>query len=141
MKTRFKDSMPTLATVGALLAGFALSVGTGFAAHPPIQLQTYEEVAKQFGAPAMPVMVGGNPQNPMQGFPYSPKATCGACHDGTTIAPSTGKPLKSYNDLADHTFHSALGANEWKDSTSGGFDTTTNKQKPWLQTSAMWGKW
>jgi hypothetical protein len=154
MNKRFKDSLPMMATVGALLTGFGLSLGTSFAAHPPIELKTYDEVAIQYGVPyttdasgnkvpmgPMPVMVGGNPQNPMEGFPYSPKATCGSCHNGVTIAPSSGKPLKSYEALADHSFHSALGTNEWNDSPTGGFDTTVNRQKPWMQTKAMWGKW
>lgn len=154
MMKRLKSSLPMMAAAGAVLTGLALSAGTALAAHPPIELKTYDEVAIQFGVPfnvdasgnkvpmgPMPVMVGGNPQNPMEGFPYSPKATCGACHNGSTIAPSTGKPLKSYEALADHSFHSALGANEWNDSASGAFDAPIIPSKPWVQTKAMWGKW
>ncbi|WP_243372498.1 hypothetical protein [Geotalea sp. SG265] len=154
MNKRHKGLLPLAAAVGVTFTGLWLTMGTGLAAHPPIELKTYDEVAVQYGVPyttdakgnkvptgPMPVIVGGNPQNPMQGFPYSPKATCGSCHNGTTVAPSTGKVLKSYEALADHAFHSALGANEWNDSPTGGFDTTVNRQKPWNQTKAMWGKW
>ena len=47
MNKRFKDSLPKMATFGALLTGFGLSLGTSFAAHPPIELKTYDEVGER----------------------------------------------------------------------------------------------
>lgn len=138
----------SLLTVTAAVAGVAMGAGIALAAHPPIQLYTYEEVAQQFGQAAMPVQVGANPLNPMQGMPYSPKQTCTgggttACHGG----------YAGYSKLADHAFHAQLGYNEWMDNDpSGSFigngslvpngtQTGLNPQKPWLQSHGHNGKW
>jgi hypothetical protein len=133
-----------LAGVSAL-AGLTMGGGMARAAtHPAIQLFTYEEVAQQYGMKAMPVMVENSHK---QGMPYSPKQTCTgggnmSCHsDGNTVG------LKSYSDLANHAFHSALGYNEWMDNSDSGLfmengkQTGLNPQKPWLQSHAHNGKW
>lgn len=104
-------------------AGLAVGAGIALGAHPvPIQLKTFEEVAAQYGAPVMPVMVDPVTK---KGFPYSPKQTCGGCHD--------------YNSISDHAFHSAQGRSEWVDTANGAFDAA--KAKPWTQGTAMYGKW
>ena len=137
-----------LAGVSAL-AGLAMGGGVAKAAtHPPIPLLTYEEIAQQYGQPAMPVMV--DPVS-KQGMPYSPKQTCmgmpGA--NGTNNCHSNGNTagLKSYSDLAEHAFHATLGINEWMDNSASGLfiedgiQTGLNPQKPWLQSHGHNGKW
>jgi hypothetical protein len=152
----------SILTATAAVAGLAMGASIAMAAHPPIQLFTYEEVATQYMGPKnpanpfagpvqqMPVMVGANPSNPMQGMPYSPKQTCTgggnlSCHsDGNTVG------LKPYSKLADHAFHSQMGENEWMDNNSAsnmsfidnnGIQTGLNPQKPWLQSHGHNGKW
>ena len=133
-----------LAGVSAL-AGLTMGGGMARAAvHPPIQLFTYEEIAQQYGMPAMTVMVDTGSK---QGMPYSPKQTCMgggnlSCHTtGNTVG------LKSYTDLAEHAFHSSLGINEWMDNSISGLfmedgkQTGLNPQKPWLQSHGHNGKW
>lgn len=121
-----RRSLKRLVLGGALAtAGLALSAGLAFAAHPPVTLYTYEEVAMQYGMTKMPVQVD---PNTLRGFPYSPKQTCGECHD--------------YSKISDHAFHSALGMFEWKDTADGQFKIDDpNVVKPWTQTTAMYGKW
>jgi hypothetical protein len=141
---RTKKSSLLMAT--AAVAGVAMGAGIALA-HQAIPLYTYEEVAQQFGAPAMPVMAS---RVNNQGMPYSPKQTCstatpgintGACHD--------------YTALADHAFHASLGFNEWMDNdpsglfigdgsaggAADGIQTGLNPQKPWLQSHGHNGKW
>jgi hypothetical protein len=161
----------SLLTATAAVAGLAMGAGIALAAHPPIQLYTYEEVARQMTGPAVTMTAGGpnyaapanmalpvmvDPNN-KQGFPYSPKATCGlgGCHDGAALD-SKGKVLASYAKLADHAFHAALGFNEWMDNdpsglfigdgsvgslVAAGTQTGLNPQKPWLQSHGHNGKW
>ncbi|QWV96409.1 cytochrome C [Geomonas nitrogeniifigens] len=146
MKRTRKSSLLTgIATV----AGVAMGAGMALAAaHDSITLYTYEEVAQQFGQPAMPVMA--NRVN-NQGMPYSPKQTCtggGAtnCHGG----------YAGYDQLSKHAFHAALGWNEWMDNDPSGLfigdgsndslvpkgtQTGLNPQKPWLQSHGHNGKW
>lgn len=152
MKTlRIKTSL--LASASAV-AGLAMGAGIALAAHPPIQLYTYEEVAQQYGQPAMPVMAS---RVNNQGFPYSPKQTCtggGAVKADGTAACHGG--IAGYSKLADHAFHAALGYNEWMDNdptglfigdgstgslVSKGTQTGLNPQKPWLQSHGHNGKW
>ena len=116
---------------GALAAaGLTLSAGLAFAAHPPVTLYTYEELAMQYGLDVankekMPVQVD---PNTLRGFPYSPKQTCGGCHE--------------YTQISDHAFHAALGMHEWQDTADGEFKIDDpNVIKPWTQSGAMWGKW
>ena len=127
------------------LAGLAMGGGLARAAvHPQIPLLTYEEIAQQYGKPAMPVMV--DPAS-KQGMPYSPKQTCTG--GGSTNCHSNGntKGLKSYSDLAEHAFHASLGINEWMDNSQSGLfmengrQTGLNAQKPWLQSHGHNGKW
>lgn len=131
------------------LAGLAMGGGMArAAAHPPIQLYTYEEVAQQYGMKAMPVMV--DPAS-KQGMPYSPKQTCMGGYDGVTAnnchSPGNNAGLKSYTDLAEHAFHASLGINEWMDNSQSGLfmengkQTGLNPQKPWLQSHGHNGKW
>jgi hypothetical protein len=128
----------SLLVSASAVAGLAMGAGIALAAHPPIQLFTYEEVARQMTGPALasdmsnlsapanqplPVMV--DPVS-KQGFPYSPKATCtgggvqsGRCHSDNTTDHKTGSttPLKGYTNLSEHAFHAELGFNEWMDNS------------------------
>jgi hypothetical protein len=132
----------TLLPVMAAVAGVVMGASCALAAHPPIQLFTYEEVATQmngssvpgnpFGTPArpLPVLVGSTNK---QGFPYSPKQTCSGggvesarCHsDNTTDKNAKGNFLKGYTALADHAFHSAMGTPEWMDNSKSGLFIST----------------
>jgi hypothetical protein len=149
---KMKRTKPSsLLTVTAAVAGLAMGASIAMASHPAIQLFTYEEVASQFGAPAMPVVA----QAKNAGMPYSPKATCtgggvqtGTCHaDNTAAKNSAGKTVVGYTALADHAFHAALGYNEWMDNSDkalfmvDGKQTGLNPQKPWLQSHGHNGKW
>lgn len=149
-----KPSKISLLAGVSALAGLAMGAGIAQAAHPPIQLKTYEEIGQQFGmGNSMPVMVDPVTK---QGMPYSPKQTCGAtlCHDGLTVQNADtvsskylGKVLRSYRELADHAYHAALGINEWMDNSVSGLfiedgkQTGLNPQKPWLQSHGHNGKW
>ncbi|TSK05096.1 MAG: cytochrome C [Geobacter sp.] len=108
----------------ATVAGLVLAAGVSFAAHPQVNLYTFEEIGAQTASGAkVPVQVDASGK----GMPYSPKMTCGTaeCHD--------------YNKISDHSFHSAQGRNEFPDTANGKFDPTKNK--PWTQATAMVGKW
>lgn len=146
----------SLLVSAASIAGLAMGASIALAAHPPIQLFTYEEVAAQmngtvdplnpFSAPVAPMPVMVNRVN-NQGMPYSPKQTCTG--GGNLSCHTTGNTanLKSYADMADNAFHSALGYNEWMDNSDsglfseGGIQTGLNPQKPWLQSHGHNGKW
>jgi len=150
-----------------LTVTMTLTMGAGltFAAHPDIPLYTYEEIGMQF----TPYDGEGNPvglQNPDlgynmmpvfvnetgNGFPYSPKQTCGNCHNGeltrwdsgTAITDAAGtpitEPLVSYESMTTQAFHSELGAQEWQDDPTSSTDSS-QPGKPWSQTNGMWGKW
>lgn len=110
----------------ATAAGLAIGASIALAAHPPVQLYTFEEVAAQHGMQKMPVFVDPVTK---QGFPYSPKQTCGSdtanCHD--------------YNKISKHAFHSAQGMNQYTDSHDGKFKEEL--VKPFSQSGAMMGKW
>jgi hypothetical protein len=169
MKSTKKTSL--LLPVVAAVAGVVLGASFALAAHPPIQLFTYEEVATQmngskvagnpFGAPnqPLPVLVGADNK---QGFPYSPKQTCSGggvdstrCHsDNSTDKNAAGKTLKGYTALADHAFHASLGLNEWMDNSPSGLFLSTGElgvpagtqtglaaNKPWTQSHGHNGKW
>lgn len=143
MKRRLKNAFPALAAVGAFLAGSAISVGTGYAAHTtPIQLKNFDEVSMQLAGPAktapgafdskgnavpnvsVPIKLMNTTSR--QGFPYSPKATCGTsgCHD--------------YENISKHAFHAGLGKEQWVDTADGNL---TLQVKPWMQGMGMYGKW
>ena len=148
-----KHNKKLLTAVGAV-AGVTLGATLALAAHKPINLFTYEELAQQFGQTKLPVMVDANGK----GMPYSPKQSCGtpgffadgsgtgACHD--------------YNNISDHAFHSNQGVSEIKDLKAGddmGKDplnpTGPNvtlardgqfnplRNKPFTQSVGMIGKW
>ena len=164
-KLRIKTSHLVSASA---VAGLAMGATIALAAHPPIQLYTYEEVAQQMGFPKAPVMVDATKKS---GLPYSPKQTCFGSQqqgDGSTIAchgsvATNPKLAKGYADLADHAFHAALGYNEWMDNEPSGLfiaptgttftdpntgiavpagtQTGLNPQKPWLQSHGHNGKW
>ncbi|GAB4170169.1 MAG: cytochrome c [Geothermobacteraceae bacterium] len=121
--------LPFLAGLASTaLLGWGLTAGNALASHPTvdangdpikIQLFTYEEVGNQLaGGNKMPVQVD---PTTMRGFPYSPKQTCGGCHD--------------YNDISRHAFHSSQGFYELNET----FNATSNK--PWTQSAGMFGKW
>lgn len=138
----------SLLVSAAATAGLAMGAGIAFAAHPPVPLYTYEEVAAQYGQPAMPVMVDPTKH---QGFPYSPKQTCSTATPGV----NSNFACHNYSNIAKHAYHSALGFNEWMDndpsglfigdgSTGGvadGIQTGLSPQKPWLQSHGHNGKW
>ena len=122
-----------------------MGAGLALAAHPDIPLYTYEEVANQFGQPIMPVALDAD----YKGFPYSPKATCGNCHNGTLTrndgyGPITdmagnplAEPLVSYADMNENTFHANMDAAMLIDAA----DTSSQAGKPWTQSTGMAGKW
>lgn len=128
--------------VSAAVTMLIMGSGMAFAAHPNIPLYTYEEVAEQFGQPMMPVALDAE----MKGFPYSPKQTCGNCHngamvanDGTDLAQAFGlsEALVSYADMDSNTFHVQQDANMLIDTA----DTSSQAGKPWTQSLGMAGKW
>ena len=100
-------------------------------AHPAVTLYTFEEIGMQMaGGAKVPVQVDANGK----GMPYSPKQTCGTsgCHVKNGID-------YTYDKISDHAFHSNQGRSEYQDSVDGKFDATKNK--PWVQSTAMVGKW
>ena len=165
------NAKASLLVSAAAVAGLAIGATVAMAAHQPIPLYTYEEVAAQmtgtntgtpFGTPNAPFPVIVDPKT-KQGMPYSPKATCSGgsitstkCHaDNTTEKNKNGTPVIGYTALADHAFHAALGYNEWMDNSNSGLfktsiakgdatdgmTTSLNPQKPWLQSHGHNGKW
>lgn len=160
MKRTKKSS---LLTVAAAVSGVAMGAGIALAAHPPIQLFTYEEVARQMNGPALTRDVNGNPTNltapasqPMpvmvdatskMGMPYSPKQTCMGGGNLSCHTPGNTVNLKSFTEISEHAFHAALGYNEWMDNSDSGLfkedgtQTGLNPQKPWLQSHGHNGKW
>lgn len=156
MKNKIFSSLFLTAAVSMLT--LTLGAGLTFAAHPDIPLYTYEEIGMQFTPnfnPAdpgpynmMPVMVNAAGK----GFPYSPKQTCGNCHNGTTTRWDSGQAitdadgnsiltaLVSYDDMSDQAFHSELGAQEWMHDSDAD-PVTAQPGKPWASSTGMWGKW
>lgn len=153
-KRRFRK---LLLSVAVLAATLTMGAKGTLAAHPDIPLMTYEELAYQFqmkdmqtGAGAMPVMVQIDSMGQYKGFPYSPKATCGDCHNGGLTKTSDGQPIQrsdgtaiatalvSYDQMSSEAFHSELGSQQWTDDT---LTTPPQPGKPWSQTTGMWGKW
>jgi hypothetical protein len=130
-----------LLTAAGAIAGVALGTTLALAAHPPVQLFTYEELSLQFGMDAnndgiiqpaerMPVMVDANGK----GMPYSPKQSCGVagCHIKNGVD-------YDYAKIANHAFHSNQGTSEMWEKPLGKFDPLRNK--PWTQSPGMTGKW
>ncbi len=126
------------------VAGLTVGGTIAQAAHPAIQLYTYEEVAQQYGAPAMPVMVDPNSK---MGLPYSPKQTCMGGGSMGCHTPGNTVGLKSYTDMSKGAYHATLGTAEWMDNSDSGLfmengkQTGLNPQKPWLQSHGHNGKW
>ncbi len=106
----------------------ALALGT----HPPVTLYTYEEIGMQMAnGQKVPVQVDGSGK----GMPYSPKQTCGStagCHvyNGADY---------SYDKISDTAFHSHEGSAEVMDLNGG--KLMPGLDKPWVQSTAMIGKW
>lgn len=121
--------------VSAAVTMLIMGAGASLAAHPNIPLYTYEEVATQFGQQMMPVALDAD----YKGFPYSPKATCGNCHNGATTSNdgqfSFNEALVSYDEMNATTFHAQMDANALLDT---GMSQTG---KPWTQSVGMAGKW
>ena len=126
-----KHNQKLLTAVG-VVAGVTLGASLAMAAHKPIMLFTYEELAMQFGVPKMPVMVDANGK----GMPYSPKQSCGT---PGMFADGTASACHDYNNISDHAFHSNQGVSEIVDTADGLFNTAKNK--PWTQSPGMIGKW
>jgi hypothetical protein len=100
-------------------------------AHPAVTLYTFEEIGMQMaGGAKVPVQVDASGK----GMPYSPKQTCGTagCHVKNGVD-------YTYDKISDHAFHSSQGRSEYQDAGDGKFNATKNK--PWLQSTAMVGKW
>lgn len=133
--------------VSAAVTMLIMGSGMAFAAHPDIPLYTYEEVAQQFDAtygtgdgttvPMMPVALDGE----MKGFPYSPKATCGNCHNGQLTSNDQQytftEALVSYADMDNDSFHVQQDANAMVENVG----ESAQAGKPWTQSLGMAGKW
>lgn len=154
-----KSRKTSLLVSASAVAGLAMGAGIAMAAHPPIPLYTYEEVATQMNGPSdpqnpfsapvaqMPVMVDATKK---QGFPYSPKQTCSGAGNAS---------CHNYSNISKHAYHATLGFNEWMDNDpsglfispdthvvngatiNAGVQTGLNPQKPWLQSHGHNGKW
>ena len=104
----------------ALLSCLAVMVGmigVSFAAHPNVTLRDASG----------PIAVGS-------GAAYSPKATCGGCHD--------------YASIEQHSYHAQIGANQWMgwnnfnpNSASSFKRGVAAKGKSWVQSPGHLGKW
>ena len=151
------NAKASLLVSAAAVAGLAIGATVAMAAHQPIQLFTYEEVAAQMQGTVNPANPFSTPRAPQpvlinrvtnQGMPYSPKQTCtGAGMLGNCHSTGNSAGLKSYDDMANKSFHSSLGYNEWMDNSDTGLfmegnkQTGLNPQKPWLQSHGHNGKW
>ena len=75
------------------------------------------------------------------GFPYSPKQTCGNCHNGQTTSNDQQytftEALVSYADMDDGTFHVQQDANAMVEAAG----ESSQAGKPWTQSLGMAGKW
>ncbi|MDR3579734.1 MAG: cytochrome c3 family protein [Oryzomonas sp.] len=100
--------------------------------HPAVPLYTYEEVGMQMaGGAKVQVQVDANGK----GMPYSPKQTCGStkgCHIYNNAD-------YSYDKISDTAFHSHEGRAEYMDLNKG--KLMPGLDKPWVQSTAMVGKW
>jgi hypothetical protein len=103
--------------VGSIVTTAALLIGAqAFAAHTdPIPL----------------LDANGNPITAANAdVAYSAKQTCGACHD--------------YDGIERHSFHTQLGANEfkgWNPWSMGNWPSGAAKGKAWVQSTGHVGKW
>ena len=100
-------------------------------AHPAVTLYTFEEIGMQMaGGQKVPVQVGADGK----GMPYSPKQTCGTsgCHikNGADY---------TYDKISDTAFHSHEGRAEMMDVNNG--NLLPGLHIPWVQSTAMVGKW
>ncbi|RMG89531.1 MAG: hypothetical protein D6708_09805 [Candidatus Dadabacteria bacterium] len=89
--------------LGGTAAAFALAVTAAAAAHPDVPLKDH----------------AGNELTPASTAPYSPKQTCGACHD--------------YDEIT-RGYHFQQGWDEL-------YTAEEKAEKPWLQGPGMAGKW
>jgi hypothetical protein len=129
----------------------ALGASVAMAAHRPINLFTYEELAMQLGQQKLPVTVDANGK----GFPYSPKQTCGTPGQ---FADGTASACHDYGKISGHSFHANEGLSEMKDLKAGenmGTDPLTGnpailardgqfnpiRNKPFTTSVGMIGKW
>ncbi len=79
---------------------------------------------------------------------FSMKNTCGACHNGSTIAPSTGRALLSYDQIERHSYHAQLASNEqrgWNNWNPDSKDPVVSGAGPqgknWVQGPGHVGAW
>jgi len=114
MKKQYRVHI-ALMTCLAVMLGMA---GVSFAAHPNVTL-------KDAGGTA--IAVGGTDA-------YSPKQTCGNCHD--------------YDSIEQHSYHAQIGANELKgynafnpNETDKYLKGVATKGKSWVQSPGHVGKW
>lgn len=134
MKKMRRQKLLVLAGATAVAA---LGASVAMAAHKPINLFTYEELAMQFGQTKLPVAVDANGK----GMPYSPKQSCGTPGQ---FADGTASACHDYGKISSKSFHANQGVSEIVDNLSGQpaagmFSTTRNK--PWTQSFGMIGKW
>lgn len=79
---------------------------------------------------------------------FSMKNTCGACHNGSTTAPSTGRTLLSYDQVERHSYHAQLASNEqrgWNNWNPDSSDPLRSGAQPigknWVQGPGHVGAW
>lgn len=79
---------------------------------------------------------------------FSMKNTCGACHNGSKTAPSTGRTLLSYDQIERHSYHAQLAANEqrgWNNWNPDSKDPQVSgvgpQGKNWVQGPGHVGAW
>jgi hypothetical protein len=148
MKKMRRQKLLVLAGATAVAA---LGANVAIAAHKPINLFTFEELAMQFGQTKLPVAVDANGK----GMPYSPKQSCGTPGQ---FADGTANACHDYGKIAGHSFHANQGVSEIKDLKAGdnmGNDPLTGlpvviardgqfnpiRNKPWTTSVGMIGKW
>jgi len=100
-----KKSLVRFLRAGGFCAALALLASPGVAAHPDVDLKGYDGADLAVGSTA----------------PYSPKETCGACHDYATITAG---------------YHFQQGFDELYPDTE-----RLAGEKPFLKSPGMYGKW
>ena len=126
-------------TRAGLLSGAALLLaGTALAYNP-----AHDNILLRDAGPA-----GGALIAPGSTRAFSMKNTCGACHNGSTIAPATGKALLSYDQIERPSYHAQLAANEqrgWNNWNPDSSDPVVNGAGPqgknWVQGPGHVGAW
>ena len=127
-----------LLKLGLISGAVLLIAGTALASNP-----AHDNILLRDAGPA-----GGALIAPGSTRAFSMKNTCGACHNGSTIAPATGKALLSYDQIERHSYHAQLAANEqrgWNNWNPDSSDPVVNGAGPqgknWVQGPGHVGAW